>query len=348
MTFHLRKLTPWLAVATTAAFLAPVDSADAAPSERPIVVSRVSATKGWQDTGFKVEEGDTYTVSYLSGSWTVDHRSFPRVGAGGYAPSVDNQIYQGCKLNDHIPYGTLYLRERTDDATTLPVAQGGILHASQAGSVYLRINDDDRCLVDNAGSIRIKLLKGISATALTDPFHHESDIGSAPYHVIQGYHNAQGRCEIRTGPDHCQNQLFAVDLKPTEGTATSPNIYSPAPGTVRWQEKKTGCLGMDLADSTNLTICHMSSFNVARGASVQRDELLGIRRTPWVHLSIDDRRAGKLPVPLTAAASGWDHTLDGASLTPGHMDGTNGVETVQWGGHSYRVRHEEWVGLEEP
>lgn len=107
---------------------------------------------------------------------------------------------------------------------------------------------------------------------------------------------------------------------------------------------------MDLADGRNLTVCHMSSFNVAIGDSVQRDELLGVRRTPWVHLSIDDRRARRpyQPVSLTGTASGWDHTLDGASLTPGHEDGTSGVETVQWGGHSYRVRYEEWVGLEGP
>jgi hypothetical protein len=331
-----------------AAFLVPVHSADAAPSQRPTVVSRVSGTKGWQDTRFKVEEGDTYTVSSLSGNWTVDYRNFPRVGASGYAPSVDSQIYQGCKLDNHIPYGTLYAREGTDDSTAIPVAQGKILRASQAGSVYLRINDDDGCMADNAGSVRVKLFRGVPATALTDPFHHDSGEGQAPYRVVQGYHNNKGRCVIGRGPDHCASQLFAVDLEPTEGTAVSANIYSPAPGTVRWRDKRTGCLGMDLVDGANLTVCHMSSFNVARGASVQRDELLGVRRTPWVHLSIDDRRAGRpyRPVPLTVTASGWDHTLDGASLTPGHEDGTGGVETVQWGGHSYRVRHEEWDGLE--
>ncbi|MET9578845.1 hypothetical protein ABZY30_25315 [Streptomyces massasporeus] len=326
----------------------PVHPADTAPSHRPTAVARLSATKGWQNTGFTVEEGETYTVSYLSGTWTVDHRTFPRVGADGYAASVDSRIHQGCKLNDRSPYGSLYLAEGTGDAA-LPVAQGEILHASRAGSVHLRINDVDRCLADNAGSVRVKLSRGIPATALTDPFRDDSGAREVPYRVVQGYHNKEGRCVIGRGPDHCANQLFSVDLEPTE-RAVSANVHSPTPGTVRWRDEETGCLGMEQADGMNLTVCHMSSFAVARGASVQRNEVLGVRRTPWLHLSVDDRTADRpfRPVPLTATPSGWDHTLDGASLTPGHKDGTGGSEAVQWGGHSYRVRYEEWEGLEGP
>ncbi|MEU1001665.1 hypothetical protein [Streptomyces tibetensis] len=349
MTAPLRTRASWLALATTAAFLVPVPSGEAALSDRPTVVSRVSATKGWQDTGFRVEAGETYTVSYLSGTWTVDHRTFPRVGASGYASSADSRIHQGCKLDDRRPYGTLHLAEGTGD-TAAPVAQGQIRHASRGGRVRLRINDDDRCLADNAGSVRVKLSRGVPATALTDPFRHGSGEGRAPYRVVQGYHNNKGRCVIGRGPDHCANQLFSVDLEPTDKAAVSAKVYSPAPGTVRWRDSDTGCLGMDLADGLNLTVCHMSSFNVAAGASVRRNEVLGVRRTPWVHLGVDDRRAGRpyRPVTLTATTSGWDHTLDGAALTSGHEDGVGDVEAVQWGGRSYRVRNEEWAGLEGP
>lgn len=350
---HFRKMAFWFAVALTAALLMPAHAADGAPKQRAIVLTRVSATHGWQDTGFKVKAGDIYTVSYLSGGWTVDRRLFPKAGASGYTPAVDGKIYQGCKLNDHTPYGTLYAREGTADSTApVPVAQGQILHAAGAGSVYLRINDNDHCLGDNAGSITVKLSEGISDTALTDPFHYATGRSRAPYEVIQGYQNtpSQKDCVVGRGPDHCQNQLFAVDLEPAEGVAVSLNVYSPAPGTVTWQDARSGCLGIDLADHRNLTVCHMSSFSTRIGASVQREQVLGVRRTAWIHLSIDNRTGGRpyLPVPLTASASGQDHTLDGSSLVPGLEDGSSSVNSVQWAGRTYPVGYEEWLGTQGP
>src|SRR5690348_16753683 len=57
----------------------------------------VSSTLGWQNTPLSVTKGQSYTVSYISGSWTVDSRNFPKVGPAGYSNSIDQTIYQGCK-----------------------------------------------------------------------------------------------------------------------------------------------------------------------------------------------------------------------------------------------------------
>jgi hypothetical protein len=112
---------------------------------------RVRAEIGWQVTALDLNAGQRFSVTYRSGDWTVDHRSFPRVGPEGYAPAVDRQIFQGCKTLAGQPYGRLLAR--TGGGAPFAIARNGSFTAPAAGVLALRINDQDRCLGDNAGAL---------------------------------------------------------------------------------------------------------------------------------------------------------------------------------------------------
>jgi len=124
----------------------------AAARAQPGNESTVSSTSGWQKTAVSLKAHDEYTVSYVSGSWTVDYRNFPRVGPQGYSDAVDKTIYQGCKYDASRNYAVLLGKVGASGAT-FPIGASGLFTASSGGSLYLRINDDDACLGDNAGSV---------------------------------------------------------------------------------------------------------------------------------------------------------------------------------------------------
>jgi hypothetical protein len=147
-----------VAQAVTAAVIPPVT---ATPT--------VSATRGWQQTSINIAAGQTFTVSYISGTWTVDHRNFPSVGPGGYSDSIDRTIYQGCKYNSHRNYAVLL--GVVGQSASFPIGEGGIFKAAASGPLYLRINDDNACLGDNAGSVKM----------------YVSTIGQVPNYSYAGY-----------------------------------------------------------------------------------------------------------------------------------------------------------------
>lgn len=119
----------------------------------------VSSTAGWQQTPIQLTAGDTYVVSYVSGSWTVDYRNFPRVGPAGYTNQVDSTIYQGCKYYPSRNYAVLLGAVGASSNPAFPISTGGTFTAGTSGPVFLRINDDDACLGDNAGSVTMKIVR---------------------------------------------------------------------------------------------------------------------------------------------------------------------------------------------
>jgi|ERR1022692_30363 hypothetical protein len=148
----LRFSAPLIVFMVGAATLAAVPLAQAATT--PAKTFTVSSTLGWQQTPINLKAGQAYTVSYVSGTWTVDYRNFPQVGPRGYSNSVDRTIYQGCKYNPDSNYAVL-LGVVGNSAAAFPIGEGGIFNASSSGPLYLRINDDNACLVDNAGSVKM-------------------------------------------------------------------------------------------------------------------------------------------------------------------------------------------------
>jgi hypothetical protein len=126
----------------------------------------VSAKTGWQSTNIYLTDGEKFIVRYVSGTWTVDHRNFPYVSPAGYTNSVDAQIYQPCKYDTGRNYGVL-LGVVGSKGHEFPIGEGGQFAAvapshyyqggGNGGYLYLRINDDDACLGDNAGSVTMQV-----------------------------------------------------------------------------------------------------------------------------------------------------------------------------------------------
>ncbi|MHC4091443.1 MAG: glycoside hydrolase domain-containing protein, partial [Planctomycetota bacterium] len=129
--------------------------------------------------------------------------------------------------------------------------------------------------------------------------------------VVHGYNDPLPgeTCIIGKGPDHCANQKYGLDLRPSD--LSDLKILAPLPGKVGWVGG--GCLGLTTEDSLNLNVCHFGSFSVKVGQQVERGAVLGNRNTSWIHLSLDDRyrSASRPPVPFSGA-----HTFEGTSLPP--------------------------------
>lgn len=122
------------------------------PAPAPTAMS-INAQQGWQQTSLTVVTGGRFVVTYTSGTWTVDRRSISYVGPDGYSASVDSQIYQGCKVVSSLPYARLL--GKIGNGATFSVGQGGTFTASGSGTLFLRINDSDSCIGDNAGTIAV-------------------------------------------------------------------------------------------------------------------------------------------------------------------------------------------------
>lgn len=121
------------------------------PSSVDFVVD--SRASGWQDTHAVANEGDLVTVTYVDGTWSADAANFPRVGPEGYPPEIDQKIYQGCKTLPNEPYGRLI--GGVAGTQTRPLGRNTQFTAPASGHVMLRMNDGDRCLGDNEGSVAV-------------------------------------------------------------------------------------------------------------------------------------------------------------------------------------------------
>jgi hypothetical protein len=141
--------------------------------------------------------------------------------------------------------------------------------------------------------------------------------------IIHGYNDpAPGApCKPGTPPDHCNNQKYGLDLKPSK--LDDKQILAPLPGKINWMDDVTkvafACLGILTKDNLNLTICHFGSFNVNKGDEVQRGKLLGLRNTDWIHLSLDaryDDKHNQIPQPWKPIAFIGIHTIEGQSFEP--------------------------------
>ncbi|RFU38926.1 hypothetical protein DZF91_25125 [Actinomadura logoneensis] len=115
----------------------------------------MDATSGWQGTGLTVKAGRRIGIDFQGGGWTVDRRRFPEVGPRGYDSAADQRIWQGCKLDPKLDYGVLL--GRVGGGSWFVVGSHDAVTAPDSGPLELRIHDQDHCLVDNAGSLLLKL-----------------------------------------------------------------------------------------------------------------------------------------------------------------------------------------------
>lgn len=129
--------------------------------------------------------------------------------------------------------------------------------------------------------------------------------------IIHGYNDPlpSENCVIGASLDHCNNQRYGLDLAPSNQSLLE--ILAPISGKIAWISGD--CLGVRTLDDYNLTICHFSRFQKAVNDQVSIGTVLGIRKTSWIHLSIDDRyrSSSKPPIPFNKA-----HTIEGVSFDP--------------------------------
>ncbi len=179
-------------------------------------------------------------------------------------------------------------------------------------------------------------------TGLLAPFNNGVTFEvKQPYKGQGGYYNNRSQnntgCPIGVAPDHCQNQLFGLDLVPDQ--QSDKTILAPVAGKVDFlpsDPKSGGCIGLTLDDGIHINVCHFDTWTVKRGQKVVRGKVLGTRSTLHVHISLDDRRHGKpyIPIPFTGT-----HILEGTSLDPN----PNG-ETVAYAKRTFRVDFGQYTG----
>jgi hypothetical protein len=130
-------------------------------------IQTVSSRAGWQQMPLSLQQGNTFFVTYVSGSWTVDYRLYPNVGPEGYTPQIDNRVgyYDFCKTVRTLPYATLL--GRIGNGPIFAVRRGGAFTANASGSLSLRINDNESCQGDNSGSIQVEAGTGTPTTCYT-------------------------------------------------------------------------------------------------------------------------------------------------------------------------------------
>jgi hypothetical protein len=184
---------------------------------------KAESTKGWQASSIFVQQGQNLSF-VASGSWSVDVRNFPYVGPQGYSSDVDRTIFQGCKLDQRVPYGSLLVRIGNDDPSFVVVGNGGTFKAYKGGELQFRIHDADTCLVDNDG-----LAAGdVTITSPACPISSISIDNSLNNGVVSGTAIASSPCN-QAVLEITNNRQYWVNFKlSTVGTVT----LSPAGGNL--------------------------------------------------------------------------------------------------------------------
>jgi hypothetical protein len=162
----------------------------------------VAADRGWQSTGRDLHHGQSFTVTYKSGAWTVGSPGLPMVGMDGYDDATDEGIYQGCKILNELTYGHLLVR--TGNSAPMVVARSGTYTAPGAGNLEFRINDDDRCLGDNAGALTLSVTTDADA----------GPAGEDQAGVVQILQSLCPDLNTSDGAWHCKTLVVAIFNSP--------------------------------------------------------------------------------------------------------------------------------------
>jgi hypothetical protein len=111
----------------------------------------VQANQPWQSTGVEINKGDFIEIVYVSGEWT-GRSSAPGLSGPDFGSSPENtdECYpirgEGSSLIGKIGNGQPF-----------KVGYQYIGSPADTGTLYLRMNDCDKLLFDNAGSITVRI-----------------------------------------------------------------------------------------------------------------------------------------------------------------------------------------------
>lgn len=106
----------------------------------------IKSDRGWQESGIRVSQGEVIHVTYQSGQWRVADWAEYTEAQGysrfeGYAPSI--------------AHGALIARISNGPIT--PILKEAWFTADRDGVIAFRINDADKFLYDNMGTIEVSV-----------------------------------------------------------------------------------------------------------------------------------------------------------------------------------------------
>lgn len=119
---------------------------------------QVRADLGWQETGVYITDGDDVMVNYISGQWTHWKGAVPMSDASGKHGYVCANAMPASSCVEPVPdFRTGALIGRIDKRL-LKIGNHLQFTSKDTGYLFLRINDADVGLGDNAGSITVEIV----------------------------------------------------------------------------------------------------------------------------------------------------------------------------------------------
>lgn len=109
----------------------------------------VKSWKGWQHTNLFLSPGDQVKIRYVSGSWTIDTRNYKKVDASGHADAGRGTFVSDGRAGALVGY--------IGDGDPFLVGNALDLRARTKGPLWLRMDDGDRMLEDNDGTIIVSI-----------------------------------------------------------------------------------------------------------------------------------------------------------------------------------------------
>lgn len=109
----------------------------------------VDSKNSWMDTGIDIEEGAIFSVNKMSGGWSVDAKTYPRVDGCGYTNESETDLrnYPTLKTLSSAVFGALLVKS----GNGTPVALCKNAYSFSQGRLFMKINDE--ALIDNDGAL---------------------------------------------------------------------------------------------------------------------------------------------------------------------------------------------------
>lgn len=119
------------------------------PSEFCNPCVSVNSREEWQNFDL---EGSYKKITSINGSWSVDDKKLPRVGASGHSKTDEEIIgvYKDLKFDPRFRFGALLMNSSNPEWI-----QGPMSFPNSVDALDLRINDADDVLRDNEGFLEV-------------------------------------------------------------------------------------------------------------------------------------------------------------------------------------------------
>jgi hypothetical protein len=116
----------------------------------------VDSTQGWQQTGISVRPGDSVTIEVVGGTWSEQPGQTSANPGTGWS-YVCTDYLSASRCLEPIPdfwKGALIGRV---GGSLFGIGNKATITAAESGVLFLRINDEDVALTDNAGTLTVKI-----------------------------------------------------------------------------------------------------------------------------------------------------------------------------------------------